>query len=333
MSSSTLRPFLSKTLGRLDLPPQSRLDIVRTIEKTPALAHLSLRGCLGPSANVKAQKIAKLTGMLMSLDVSYNGSLSWDGLSALLSANMSLTSLIVSWCDGISLFPYLPEVLEHLDASHCPRLGPALSIEANSLTSLSLSHTSVTVITLKCPNLTTLILTHCEQLERIDCLVVHRKVTLLSLASCRCLLDLCSLFPCLLQLDLSDALVPTQLPDTLRSLVLDDCSEFPACISQLSSLTSFSMSNVPFRPESFPFLPSVVKLVAQRCKNVPPLGCFLSLGDLDVSWCEGVTSEFLLSLPASLTCFRVYGCRCVRRSDLDALKGRIHNLIIYHNAD
>lgn len=334
MSSSTLRPFLHQHVTRLELSPQCRgLDIVRAIEKTPVLAHLTLRGCLGPSANVKAQKIAKLTGMLLSLDVSYNDCLSWDGLAAILSANGALTSLNVSWCGGLSSLRELPETLEHLDASHCSRMGPELSLSSRSLASLSLSHTPVSALTLDCSNLSTLLLTHCEQLEHIHSEKPHQKLTLLSLASCRCPLNLCQAFPCLLQLDLSDACIPSELPSTLRSLVIDDCSEIPACISQLPSLSSLSMSHVPFKPETFPFLPSVAKLVSQRCKSVPPLGCFLALNDLDVSWCDGVTPDFLATLPLSLSCFRVYGCRHVRRCDLDALKARIGNLLIYHNSD
>ncbi len=72
-------------------------DVVRTIEKTPHLTRLALRGCLGPGADAKAERIAQLTGLLLSLDVSFNSSLTDKGLQALLAANASLTQLNMSW--------------------------------------------------------------------------------------------------------------------------------------------------------------------------------------------------------------------------------------------
>lgn len=284
------------------------------------------------SHSTLAKKIAKLTCALLWLDVSYNPCLSNEGLDAILQANASMTSLNVSWCDQLTALPALPDAMEHLDASHCSRLPSDVRVSSRLLTALSLSHTPVSVLTLECPALTALILSHCIELTAIRSPTPLTKATLLSLASCCHAIDLTA-FPCLLQLDLSQGCVPDALPLTLRSLTVDDCPALPRCLAQLSHLTNFSMSNVPFRAESFPFLPSVVMLIAQRCASVPPLGCFMSLNVLDLSWCNGVTAAVLESLPSSLTIFRAYGCRFVRRADLDALGKRVEGLAIYHNAD
>jgi hypothetical protein len=332
VSSSTLRPFLHAHMEVLELSAQCRsMDVARTVARTPRLTHLALRGCLGAGADDTAARVALLTGQLLMLDVSYNAALTDGGLALLLQANPSLVQLCCSWCDQLLVLPR-PSLIQHLECAHCPRIRVSGGVyDTPWLQVLVLSHSTMTSLCLHCPLLRTLILDHCHSLTQLHTLVALNHCSHLALSACPLNVNI-DMFPILHTLEAPLRQCPS-LPLSLRVLVLDDAPS-PISLTVLESLVhlqSLSVSSVRWEG-SFPLLPQLHTLTAHRT-SVPPMKQLPSLRVLDVCWGVNVDAHLLETLPVTLSVLRVYGCTAVTAHDINALKLRIPDLVIYHNTE